>query len=365
MYGTEEGKDDVVVVDMIGHAFDHRPENEKNEVAREVNDIVFDLNKNMQPEGYQMSEDLYYRDHSGAELERVMFYESDVDHMVYGTQALDDYFHDGWTKFSKGVEINSRVPHRTSPYASVNPLADDVLQEIEFLHDEFNIEGLKLYPVRYNDGQALAAKLNDPEVGIPIIEKCQELGIERIAVHKAVPLGRSAQEHYATGDVADAAAMFPDVDFEIVHAGWAFLEDTKYLLGRYPNIWANLEITMSLIINQPRRFARMLGELLLWSGPDKIMFATGCTFVHPQPLIEKFWEFEMPEDLKEEEGYPEVTEEVKRKILGENAIRFLDLDKEEMIEKAQNDRWARKKAEDGRAEPWSSIGMSAMDIAAD
>ena len=30
------------------------------------------------------------------------------------------------------------------------------------------------------------------------------------------------------------------MQFEIVHAGWAFNEETAFLLARYPNVWGNL-----------------------------------------------------------------------------------------------------------------------------
>jgi predicted TIM-barrel fold metal-dependent hydrolase len=128
-------------------------------------------------------------------------------------------------------------------------------------------------------------------------------------------------------------------------------------LGRYPNVWANFEVTASLMLAQPRDFAKILGELLMWAGPDQIMFATGATLVHPQPVIEEFWDnFQIPREMREEYGYPKVTEDVKRKILSENALRFLGKDPEELRETVQNDEWAKRRAEQSeRPEPWSSL----------
>ena len=49
---------------------------------------------------------------------------------------------------------------------------------------------------------------------------------------------------------------------------------------------------------------------------------------HPQWALEEFWNFELPEDLTTEYGYPPLTEQAKRKILGENLARLhgMDLD---------------------------------------
>ena len=37
------------------------------------------------------------------------------------------------------------------------------------------------------------------------------------------------------------AAAFPDMTFEVVHSGWAFLDDCAFQLQMNPNIYANLE----------------------------------------------------------------------------------------------------------------------------
>lgn len=45
----------------------------------------------------------------------------------------------------------------------------------------------------------------------------------------------------------------------------------------------------------------------------------------PQPQIDAFLAFEIPEELREAHGYPELTAERKAKILGLNAARLLCL----------------------------------------
>ena len=54
----------------------------------------------------------------------------------------------------------------------------------------------------------------------------------------------------------------------------------------------------------------------------------GTPIWHPQWALDEFWNFELPRDIVEERGYPQLTEQAKRKILGENLLRLHDLDVE-------------------------------------
>ena len=43
---------------------------------------------------------------------------------------------------------------------------------------------------------------------------------------------------------------------------------------------------------------------------------------HPQWALEEFWNLELPRDIVEERGYPQLTDQAKRKILGLNLARL-------------------------------------------
>lgn len=45
--------------------------------------------------------------------------------------------------------------------------------------------------------------------------------------------------------------------------------------------------------------------------------------------LDAFWNFEIPQDLVEGYGYPQLTEQAKRKILGENLLPLQGMDVEE------------------------------------
>jgi predicted TIM-barrel fold metal-dependent hydrolase len=203
--------------------------------------------------------------------------------------------------------------------------------------------------------------LDDTQYTIPVIERALELGVNVIAVHKAIPFGPTASVNYRTDDVDIAAALYPEMNFEIVHAGYAFLEDTLILAARFPNVWANLEVTASMAVNNPRRFADVIGGLLYWGAAERTLFASGCTMVHPQPAIEALMRFQVPQDMIEGFGYPQITDEVKRKILGANFLRLHGVDEDALRARIAGDKWS-KARESGHLEPpWHNLRQGASE----
>ena len=63
-----------------------------------------------------------------------------------------------------------------------------------------------------------------------------------------------------------------------------------------------------------------LRKLLAHLGPERILWGTDSTWYgSPQPLIDAFRAFTIPERMQAEFGYPPLTDAVKTRILGANA----------------------------------------------
>lgn len=141
--------------------------------------------------------------------------------------------------------------------------------------------------------------------------------------------------------------------FEVVHSGWAFLDDCAFQLQMNPNIYANLETTANTAGRMPRRFLRSVGTLLA-AAPKQVLFGTGAPLGHPQPIIDAISEITMPADLLEE-GLPELTDEVKADLFGGNFARMLGLDVEKIKKTVAEDEFASRRAEyvAGDPKPWS------------
>ena len=167
-----------------------------------------------------------------------------------------------------------------------------------------------------------------------VIRKPTELFFPVSGAHKGVPLGPQPIEHTQTWDMDGAAANFPDINFVIFHVGLPFIDETCWQLIRYPNLYASIAATVNFVVRAPRMFAEILGKLLFWCGEDKIIYGSEAPLWHPQWALRAFMDFQIPEDLCAGYGYPQLTDQAKRKILGENLLRLHGLDLAEARAKA-------------------------------
>lgn len=256
-----------------------------------------------------------------------VFAESPVDVAVFHATPIYDFFHDGLVSLEKGARLKQRYPGRVLLYGTMSLLdTQQAVRELESQVAAYGIDGVKFYPAVFVDGKTVGVSLADESLAFPILERAGELGIRNVAVHKALPLGPTETAPYRVEDLAGAAAAFPDMNFQIVHAGVAFTEETALLLARFPNIYANLEGTFGYIARKPRAFYQSIGLMAEWSSYHQLIFGSGCNVAHPRPLIEAFLALDMPVDLVTEWGYPALDDEAKRAVLGGNLARLHGLD---------------------------------------
>ncbi|MDP9300823.1 MAG: amidohydrolase, partial [Actinomycetota bacterium] len=66
---------------------------------------------------------------------------------------------------------------------------------------------------------------------------------------------------------------------------------------------------------------------LKYVGEDNVLWGTDCLFYgSPQPLIQAMRAFQISPEFQERYGYPNLTEEIKSKILGLNGARLYSVD---------------------------------------
>jgi predicted TIM-barrel fold metal-dependent hydrolase len=346
---------DTLVIDAVAHALDHSEESSgRNRYAKSVVDGNYKWQRALMPEPYQLSAERYLQSMTPDVLRSALFEESQTDIACFHTLPMRGIFKD-FSPLAVGLAIREQYPHRMVLYGAASPIdGSDPLEEIEQQVSEYGIAGVKLYPVDLVDGRLESYSMADERRVYPLLEKCRELGVKVVAIHKAVPLGITPTDPFRLGDVDHAARDFPDLQFEVVHGGYAFLDETAMQLSRFDNVYINLEVTAQLLPKHPRKFARIIGELLLARGSESIFWGTGCSFTHPRPLIEEFVAFEMPEDMVQGDGYPPLTAADKANILGLNFARVHGLDVAALREQlAADDIEARKRG--GLKAPWSEL----------
>jgi hypothetical protein len=322
--------DGAPVIDAVVHAYNMDPANYANRFAKPLADLVYYSGVGLATPGYVSTPAQFYRDWSIEDVVNQVFLESETDLAVYHVLPIGS-FHDGLCSLDKAVEAQERWPNRVLTYCGVDPLQGQAaLDELERQVELLRPVGLKLYPNSWVGNEISGWKMDNPEVAFPLFERAQKLGLKVIAVHKALPLGPVPMEHYKVDDIDRAAMTFPELNFEIVHGGMAFLEETAWQLARFPNVYVNLEITSALAATRPLAFAQAMAALVGPGGPpafERILWGTGAMAFHPHPPLEAFWRtFEFPAELVEKAGLPRVTPEVKRGILFDNYARMTGID---------------------------------------
>lgn len=321
---------DTFVIDGVGHAMDFSDDNlvagvpEETIVGfRRFGHGLFQGQIESREPGYQLTFEEWYTRFTAEDLAHAFFVESDVDVVVGHSVALAPLFKAGMFRWDTLLDLRDLAPERVLLYAGVDTFATDRDQVMEGMEQsvERGAIGFKFYPSNgvfdRRTNKMVSLFYDDPENAYPLFEKAQELGVRTVAFHKAQPVGVGPSTVVGVQDISTAAARFPDLNFEVVHAGWAFLEDTANQLQFHNNVYATLENTVGFLVNQPTRFAHILGTLLRAGAEDRLIYGSGCALNHPDPQIRAFWNFEMPQELIDGYGYPPLTREIKEKILAQ------------------------------------------------
>ena len=322
---------DMFVFDGVAHPFNADLKNALGRPGEMFAQHLYAFHATLTPEGQTVLPDNeWLKQWDIGEIREMVFEQSDTDMLVSMPLPLTDLFKDGLSPWPECAELARRDPDRIVFWGTVNPLEGRrALDEMEIQVHEHGAKAFKFYNTRYDYGSPIPWRMDDPKIAFPAFEKAQELGIDLIGVHKGVPLGPQPIEHTQTWDMDGAAAAFPELNFVIFHVGLPFLDETCWQLIRHPNLYASLAATIDFIVRSPRMFAEIIGKLLFWCGEDKIVYGSEAPIFHPQWALEAFRDFQIPQDMVEGYGYPQLTDQAKRKILGENLLRLHGMDVEE------------------------------------
>lgn len=347
---------DAVVIDAAPHSYNLSPSNIREGVGpaatvKMMRDAIDGL-----PEGERhMPVEDFWTDWGVDHFFDTMFKESQTDLIVNHHLPLYSWFEDGLCSRAKNAELARRWPTRVITYAGVDPL-QGVSRCIDSLDEQIEecsgtTLGLKFYPHQIDP--IMAWRLDDEALAFPIIEHAVSRGIRSIAIHKAVPFGPFPLDPYRLDDIDMAAAAFPHVAFEIVHAGWAFTEEAALAIMRFPNVYANLESTTLILRRRPRIFVDILAQLLLAGGSRKIFWATGNIAQHPQTGLQAFADLAF--DTETEDRYQlTLTAAAKQDILGRSYAAMIGLDLDSWQARAADDEVSKHRAEHGLDAPYAN-----------
>jgi hypothetical protein len=235
-------------------------------------------------------------------------------------------------------------------------------------------------------------RLDDEKLAYPTYEVISEYqqkfrrtrpGWGNICIHKGLgPAVPDLPERGNPIDLPKAATDWPNLNFIMYHScftmgffPFAHLQNVQsghvlrngvpdipwttqfaQITAPHPNVYAELGCTFAASVSTfPTVWAHIIGQLLKYMGDENIVFGSDCIWWgDPQWQLEAFWRFQIPESIRHQWGYPEITETNKRNILGLNSAKLYGLDLgtgKAHDERDEDDRNRRRHDEDDGDDP--------------
>lgn len=318
----ERNGEQYFVVDGHIHNWSAGPDN-RNKYGEGFIRCFYDYHRNLSPEEWVWPFEKFEEYGSDA-LMHDLFEEGYVDIAIFQPTYLTDFFPDGFNTTEQDAVLAEQHPDRFVLNSSFDPRDGELgLQAFEDKINRYGSKGVKLYTAEWR-GNSRGWTLRDPWAR-RYLEKCQELGVTNIHVHKGPTIWPLDADAFDVRDVDKAATDFPDLNFIVEHVGLPRLEDFCWIAVQEPNVYAGLAAAMPFINKRPRYFGEIIGELIFSLGPDRLLFGSDYPLWLPHWLIERFVDYQLPPDLAEEFGF-QLDADLKRKILAENAARLYGID---------------------------------------
>jgi predicted TIM-barrel fold metal-dependent hydrolase len=229
-----------------------------------------------------------------------------------------------WCTNGEMARVVDAHPDRFMYQPNISPIkhrgVKNVIWELEYWVKEKGAKIFKFYAPE-------DTYINDPDLW-PFYAKAEELGIV-LDIHTGfswVPPGKSK---YALPILLDDVARdFPNLKIVAFHMGYPYCDDLNMVAMGHPNVYLCLSLICLWALSAPRKFATIIGEALRFAGPDRIIWGSDTAGFAAQMIgsVEGFRRFQIPEDMRRDYGYPEITDEDRRKIFGGNLARLLGVD---------------------------------------
>jgi len=271
-------------------------------------------------------------------------------------------------------------PERALIHGGVLPNEKGAIDFMEVQARQYKVDAWKLYPQWGPDGSGFF--MDDPEYGIPFLEKARELGIKVVTAHRGLPLPFLDYKYSHPGDIARVAKQYPDMQFLCYHAGYEpgvpegpydSNKPAKKLTGvdrlvrahqeagfrpNEGNLYAELGSCWRHFMSKPDQAAHLLGKLIKTFGAERICWGTDSIWYgSPQDQIQTLRTFQITPEFRERFGYPELTREMKAQVFGFNAARVYGVDAEEIRTlQDKNDRVAQLRRNQPRNPSFQTYG---------
>jgi predicted TIM-barrel fold metal-dependent hydrolase len=247
-----------------------------------------------------------------------------IDHACLTSFAFPTVMGEDFQPGDLVLEAVREYPDRITGYVSLSPQRPGALDELR-RWAERGIRSVSIYPPEgfYPD---------DREICYPFYERCLELGVDTIFIHVGLQSQPQLELKYAHPLGLDAAARdFPDIRFVAEHFAYPWEADLIAVAWKHKNVHICCTYIAAMAPWAPGplwhavgRAARDLGTL------DQIVWGSDWAFWTERSVSEQIAalrSLQIPERLRAEWGYPELTDADREAMLGGNAARLFGLER--------------------------------------
>ena len=262
-----------------------------------------------------------FQKYSEEDFVKDVFEDGHVDVGLFLPTYLKQWYTEGFNTAERNARMAEKYPDRLIVNGRWDPRDGDAgLKELEEDAKRYGLKGVKLYTAEWRNGSR-GWSLKDPE-SQRFLDKCQELGIVNIHVHKGPTIWPLDKDAFDVSDVDHVATDYQDLNFIVEHVGLPRIEDFCFMATQEPNVYAGLAVVIGGLMHaRPRFFAKVMGELLFWVGEDKMIWASDYAIWEPKWQVEGFVDWNYPAD-EAYSDYPALGTDGKKKIMGLNAAKL-------------------------------------------
>jgi predicted TIM-barrel fold metal-dependent hydrolase len=262
------------------------------------------------------------------EIHGIVF-DGSTDFAMAQTVPLFDMFEDGFAHVERQYLLKEKDSERVVFVGGADPVyhgADGAVREIERQITEMGARSMKFYN---GHSRGRSWKCDDRQIAYPMYEKALELGVTLLQFHKGNALGLERIEDLAPHDLQQVALDFPEANIVIHHLAFPYQEFAIDFARRFPNIYLSMSAWVNQLLTAPVPTTATFGHILSACGAEKLLFGSELPlFPVARQLVDLVLAVQIPEELQDGYGYPEITDAMRRQFMGGNLMRLLGMDPE-------------------------------------
>jgi predicted TIM-barrel fold metal-dependent hydrolase len=260
------------------------------------------------------------------EVHKVVF-DGSTDFAMAQTVPLFDIWKDGLAAVERQHALKAKDPERVVFVGGTDPVFNGVkgsVEEIERQIEELGARSMKFYNAH---SRGRTWRCDDPVLAYPMYTRALELGVNLFQFHKGGPLAMEKIEDLKPNDLQQVATDFPEANIIIHHLAAPYTAEAIDIARRWPNVYLSMSTWINELPIRPALVTSLVGEVLARCGPEKLIFGSELPlWPVARPLIDMVLALEMPNELQDGYGYPEITDDMRRMFMGGNLMRLMGMD---------------------------------------